>query len=398
MIMNTALLNSEVQEFINDNLNEDINKILLKKSPFAEVTTKDLAIQIDGKRRCQKKLPLWFKTEGVYYPPKLNLEQTSSQSTAEYKSRLANGASLADLTGGFGVDSFYFSKRVEQVYHVEQNAGLSDIAAHNSRVLSAQNIQFIKGDSLEYLRQTHQIFDTIYVDPARRVQTKKVFLLKDTEPDVVSNLPLLLSKASRIIIKTSPLFDIQSGLNELTNVSEVHVISVKNECKELLWVIDKNFKGEARIIASALQDHQQANHNTFSFLLSEEKDLVSLAASNPGNILYEPDVALLKAGCFKLIASRYNLTKLHVHTHLYSSDQVDLSFMGKLYRINNTLSYGEFAKLKQVRKANVISRNFPYSPEEIKKKHRISDGGEVFLFFCTAADSRLLVIEAKRIS
>ena len=396
--MNTALLNSEVQEFINDNLNEDINKILLKKSPFAEVTTKDLAIQIDGKRRCQKKLPLWFKTEGVYYPPKLNLEQTSSQSTAEYKSRLANGASLADLTGGFGVDSFYFSKRVEQVYHVEQNAGLSDIAAHNSRVLSAQNIQFIKGDSLEYLRQTHQIFDTIYVDPARRVQTKKVFLLKDTEPDVVSNLPLLLSKASRIIIKTSPLFDIQSGLNELTNVSEVHVISVKNECKELLWVIDKNFKGEARIIASALQDHQQANHNTFSFLLSEEKDLVSLAASNPGNILYEPDVALLKAGCFKLIASRYNLTKLHVHTHLYSSDQVDLSFMGKLYRINNTLSYGEFAKLKQVRKANVISRNFPYSPEEIKKKHRISDGGEVFLFFCTAADSRLLVIEAKRIS
>lgn len=395
--MNTALLNSEVQEFINDNLNEDINKILLKKSPFAEVTTKDLATQIDGKRRCQKKLPLWFKTEGVYYPPKLNLEQTSSESTAKYKSRLANGGSLADLTGGFGVDSFYFSKRVEQVYHVEQNAGLSDIAAHNSRILSAQNIQFIKGDSLEYLRQTDQIFDTIYVDPARRVQSKKVFLLKDTEPDVVSNLPLLLSKASRIIIKTSPLFDIQSGLNELTNVSEVHVISVKNECKELLWVIDKNFKGEARIIASALQDHQLANHNTFSFLLSEEKDLVSLVASNPGNILYEPDVALLKAGCFKLIASRYNLTKLHVHTHLYSSDQVDLSFMGKVYRINNTLSYGEFAKLKQVRKANVISRNFPYSPEEIKKKHRISDGGDVFLFFCTAADSRLLVIEAERI-
>ncbi|WP_256013016.1 class I SAM-dependent methyltransferase [Desertivirga xinjiangensis] len=395
--MNTQLLKHEIQEFIASNLNEDINKILLKKSPFEAVSTRDLATQIDGKKRSQKKLPLWFKTSGIYFPPKLNLEQTSSESTAEYKSQLAKGDILVDLTGGFGVDSYYFSKRVKQVYHVEQNAELSDIAAHNSRLLSAQNLHFVKGDSLEYLRDTQLSFDTIYVDPARRVQTRKVFLLKDTEPDVVSNLPLLLSKASRIIIKTSPLFDIQSGLKELSNVREVHVISVKNDCKELLWVIDKNFNGEARIIASALQEHQLVNTSSFSFFFSEERNLALPEASTPANFLYEPDVALLKAGCFKMIANRYTIRKLHVNTHLYTSDQAGLSFIGKVYRVNRSTNYGEFSKLKQARKANVISRNFPYSPEQIKKKHKISDGGELFLFFCMAADSRLLVIEAERI-
>lgn len=389
--MNSAILKSEVRQFLQKHLADDVSKIALAKSPFSDVSSSELAAQLDGRQRAEKKLPLWFHTDGVIFPPKISVEQSSSEFTASYKSKLMKGNTLIDLTGGFGVDAFYFSKVADSVIHCEQNEELSAIAKNNSTMLGAKNISFITDESISYLENTETIFDTIYIDPSRRIDSKKVFLLKDTEPDVVSNLDLLLSRAQRIIIKTSPLFDIQSGLNELKHVSEVHVLSVKNDCKELLWVIDNGFTGEANIISTAISNEGEEE---FSFKLSEEKALQLESYSEPLNYLYEPDVALLKAGGFKQIAKVLNIQKLHQNTHMYTSENLVAGFIGKTFQIHSVLDYKVFMKENQIKKANVVSRNFPLSTEDLKKRHKISDGGMEFLFFCTVFPNKLTLIHA----
>ncbi len=387
--MNPNISLPAVQKFLSDSLKNAVHKIALSKSPFPEVSSQELAEQLDSKQRCEKKLPLWFNTPGIIFPPKLSIEQSSSELTSEYKSRLVKGDKLIDLTGGFGVDAYYFSRKVKQVIHCERDEKLSQIAQYNTEVLGAENITFINADSIDYLQTCEDNFDTIYIDPSRRIASKKVFLLQDTEPDVVYNLPLLLSNASRIIIKTSPLFDIQSGLKELSNVSEVHVVSVKSDCKELLWIIDKDFSGEASIICSALGKEKES---TFSFNFGAEKNLNIDSYSAPFAFLYEPDVALLKAGSFKTIASHYNLEKLHPNTHLYTSEILNKEFIGKVFSVKSALDYKIFIKQNGIKKANVISRNFPLSPYEIKKKHKIMDGGDDYLIFTRVFPNSLMVI------
>ena len=393
--MNRHIVDAEVQKFILYHLNDDPAGIALQKSPFSEVSSAELASQVDGKKRSQKKLPLWHATPGIYFPPRLNMEQASSESTAHYKTALLKGNHIADLTGGFGVDSFYFARRAAQVYHIEQNEELSDIAAHNASVLGASNITFIKADSIGFLETSNLSFDTAYLDPARRIESRKVFLLKDTVPDVTACLPLLLSKAPRIVIKTSPLFDIQSGLKELSQVSEVHVVSVKNDCKELLWVIDKGFTGEP-LITCAMTGPEGAR--TFSFYISHEKELQIRQFSDPLSYLYEPDVALMKAGGFRSIAEQYPVLKLNVNTHLYTSSEPFIQFPGRIFKVKDVNAYSSFSKDSKTRiKANVIVRNFPLEAEQVKKKQKISDGGELYLIFTTDQYGKLIVIEAERI-
>jgi len=392
--LNRAILHNKVQQFINEHLDDDITRILLKKSPFDDVSAKELAEQIESKTRCEKKIPLWYNTAKVYYPAKLAVEQASSELTANYKSNLVKADTLIDLTGGFGVDSFYFSKKVKEVIQCEQNIDLSDIASYNSGFLGAKNIRFIKQDGIDYLKTSNKSFDVIYADPSRRVKTKKVFFLKDCEPDVVANLDLLLSKSNRVIIKTSPLLDIQSGLNELSHVSEIHIISIKNDCKELLWVIDRDFEEEPVVNCTAINE---SGTQTFSFKLSVERALVLKEWSVPLDYMYEPDVSLLKSGCFKLITERFGVKKLHVNTHLYTSSDLQEDFIGRKFKVISSVAYKSFAKSNSLNKANVISRNFPLSVEEIKKKHHIHDGSLNYLLFTTGPSNQLLVIHANRV-
>ncbi|HEX8377381.1 MAG TPA: hypothetical protein VF602_06140 [Pedobacter sp.] len=390
--MNQNIFLPAVQKFLSESLKEDVRKLALSKSPFPDVSSQELAEQLDSKQRSEKKLPLWFNTPGIIFPPKLSVEQSSSEATAEYKSRLIIGDKLIDLTGGFGVDTYYFSKKAKQVIHLERDKELTLIAQHNATALGAENITFITANSIDYLKNCNDDFDTIYIDPSRRIQSKRVFLLQDTEPDVVVNLPLLLSKASRIIIKTSPLFDIQSGLNELSNVSAVHVVSVKNDCKELLWIIEKGFSGEASIICAALSKEKET---VFSFSLSAEKTLRIDLYAAPLGYLYEPDVALLKAGFFKSIAHHYHIQKLHPSTHLYTSDNLNNEFIGKIFKVESVSDYKSFIKTNQIKKGNVISRNFPLSPDEIKKRHKIVDGGDDYLIFARVFPNSLMVIHCR---
>ncbi|MEO8794225.1 MAG: hypothetical protein ABI390_02095 [Daejeonella sp.] len=392
--MNQNILNTEVQKFISDNLGADISRIIFSKSPFAAVSSKELAIQIESKKRTEKKLPLWFNTPGIYFPVKLSIEQTSSEITANYKSELVSGDTLIDLTGGFGVDSYYFSKKFEKVFHCEQNAELSEIAKNNAKVLGADNIEFFQGDGIEKLLSQNQKYSCIYIDPSRRVESQKVFKLEDCEPNIPAHFNALLEKADTLLIKSSPLLDISSALKELKNVKEVHVVSVKNDCKELLFLVKKGFEEEPEIICSALTD---TGVEKYTFTISEEKNYQISNYSKPLKYLYEPDVALLKAGCFKLISRDFGVLKLQQNTHIYTSTEKVNHFIGRTFKILKIWSYSDFGKLNSVKTANVISRNFPLQPAEIKKKHKIKDGGDDYLLFVNGPGEELLAVHCHRL-
>lgn len=392
--MNDALLKPAVQKFIMDNLHADVHKMMLGKSPFEGISSKELAEQIDSKKRSEKKLPTWFRQEGIYFPPKLSVEQTSSEITAAYKARLMTGKKAIDITGGFGVDSYYFSKQVESITHVERNPRLSQIAQHNLRLLGASNASFVIDDALAFLSGSEERFDTLYVDPSRRVENKKVFLLEDTEPNVVENLELFFQVADRLVIKTSPMLDIQSGLIAFRGYTEeLHVVSVKNDCKELLWVLSAKNTEEAQIVCSMLGS---ARPLEFRFKLSEERSEVVSDYAFPAAYLYEPDVAVLKGGAFKTLVSRFSLKKLDVNTHLYTSEKLQEEFPGKVFQIEYSQPYKLFAREKNPGSFNVLSRNFPLSPDQLKKKYKLRDGGEDFLIF-TMAVNELITIKAKRV-
>lgn len=391
--MNKDLLNIEVQNFIWDNLNSDIPALSLKKSPFPTVGSKELAEQADSKKRCEHKLPLWFQTSGIYYPPKLAIEQASSELAAIYKSNLILGDDVIDLTGGFGVDTCFFAKKAKNVTHCELNAELSEISKYNSEVLGIR-INYQRVDGMEYLHSTTNNYNTIYIDPSRRVNSKKVFLLKDCEPDIIINLQILRSRSELLMIKTAPLLDIHSTINELKEVSSVHIVSIKNECKELLYLIDNKNCGNDPIIICALIGADETT--TYSFRTSEERNFEITEYSDPLDFIYLPDVALLKAGCFKLITRDFGVHKIQQHTHLYTSDSLNTLFPGRKFRLKKAWKYGPFIKEQNFKKANIICRNFPISPENLKKKLKISDGGEEYLLFCTNKKNELIVLNCLR--
>lgn len=389
--MNNKLLAKAVQEYINANLNADVNQIALAKSPFEGITAAELSTQITAKKKSEKKLPTWFNTQDIYYPPLLSIEQTSSEITAKYKSKLAKGNTLIDITGGFGIDSYYFSKNVKAVTHCEINLELSVIARHNAQALHATNIEFKAEDGIAYIMASDTSFDTIYADPARRAEKGKVFMLKDCTPDITSNLDALLEKSSRIIVKTAPLLDISAGLSELKHVSEIHIVSVKNECKELLWIIDKGYNGDAKIIAVTLNNEIEKD---FSFYRSSSNASIQFIGDlNTGDYLYEPDAALLKSGAFNLIGTTYNLLKLHHQTQLFSSAMVNKDFPGRIFKIEAILSTTALKKQGSL-KGNVIVRNYPAKPEDLVKKYKIKADQNQFLIFTKVGNSENIVVKA----
>ena len=393
--MNFSLLDTAVQQFLQDNLEADLTRLALKPSPFAQVSARELAEQISGKRIAEKKLPSWYRTAGIIYPPKLALEQCSSEATAGYKSRLIRGKRVLDLTGGFGVDSFFFAQTAEQVTHLEPQESLSEIAKHNAAMLGRPNLQFVQGYAEKFLDETTEKWDTIYLDPSRRVAGQKVFRLADCEPNVVDLQAKLFSLSRYILLKTAPLLDIRSALTEITQVSEVHVLSVNNEVKELLFLLDREFQGQEPQIHCAGLSGDKEQH--YAFKLSDEKACELRDYAPIGQYVYEPDTAWLKAGCFKLISRDYQLGKLHQHTHLYTSEQLVENFPGRTFRILKNQPYKNFAKEKQHLKANVLTRNFPVNTPELQKKHRISDGGTWYLIACTDLYGELRILEAERV-
>lgn len=391
-MINKAILEDEVQLFINKNLDADISKLILKKSPFEKVSSKELAEQIQSKKSIRKKLPTWFNTESILFPPKINAEQSSSEQTADYKSKLILDGDLVDLTGGFGVDDYYFCKVAKHVTHCEINQKLSAIVAHNAEVLKIDNISFYTGDSKDFLNNLKQTA-TIYIDPARRNTSGRTFLFEDCEPDIINQLDIYQQKAKRIIIKAAPMLDINAAVNALKNVAEVHIISLNNECKELLFILDQSIKSKTIncILINSL------NTSTYSFTYKEEKN-IAIDYAKVKNFIYEPDAALLKAGLFKTIAKEFKVEKLHPNTHIYTSETEKSNFPGRTLKVLELLDFKTFSEKNKIKKANIITRNFPFKPDELKKKLKITDGGEVYLYFITDKKENKMVLRCERLS
>lgn len=393
--MNLKILNTEIQEFINTNLSTEIPQLLLKGTNFDDVSTREIIEQIEAKAKCKTKLPTWFQAKNIYFPNKLNIEQTSSEVTAQYKSQLLSGKSIADLTGGFGIDSYYFSKTFKQVFHFEIDSTLSEIVKHNNKQLNAHNIQSITGNGVDAVLNSKTTYDWIYIDPSRRHQSKgKVFFLKDCLPDVPNHLDGLFKKTHQIAIKTSPLLDISAGINELKFVKTVHVVAVKNEVKELIWILKNGFEGEITIETVNITADAK---DTFIFNLTKESQITTTYAA-PSKFLYEPNSAILKAGGFNSVASQFKLIKLHQHSHLYTSNNL-IEFPGRRFKIDRILDYNKKnLKALNISKANITTRNFPESVQQLRNKFRIKDGGHDYIFFTTNYCNQKIILVCSKIS
>lgn len=387
-------LSADLKQFINDNLKQDINNLALKKNPFQDYEWSWILNQIQAKQKAEKKLPTWFANDDVIFPSTLSIEQTSSETLAQFKSALISGENLIDLTGGFGVDDFYFAKRFKKVIHCEFQEDLSAIVQHNFKVLNVENIQTVSGDSISYLEKSTEKFDWIYIDPARRDDKKtKVFLLKDCTPNVVELHDLLFEKSDNILIKVAPLLDISSILNELKNVKTIYAIGLQNEVKELLIVLEKGFIAQPELIAVNISNDGFIHQDTFSL-----NDAIDSQLSLPLNYLYEPFSSYLKIGVYNHLAIKFKVQKLHKHSHLYTSNEL-IDFPGRSFKIEQVIPYNKKEiKFLENTKCNITTRNFPLKVEEIRKKHKIKDGGDVYAFFTTDLNNDKMVVICKKIT
>lgn len=356
---------------------------------------REVVEQIQSKKKAKNKLAQWFATAGIIYPPTLSMEQCSSEATAVYKASLVEGESMADLTGGMGVDTFYLSRSFRLTHYVEKQEQLASLASHNFRQLGLSAVKVHNLDAMTFLQNLEEKADLIYLDPARRgVHNSKVVRFQDCEPDIVHLLPVLKKKSGAILIKSSPMLDIKLAINELGGVTEVHVLADRNEVKELLFLIDKEATVNPKIYAVNLT---LDGVEKFVFDYQSESDTLPQIGT-VSNWLYEPNVAILKAGGFKSVIDKFpTLLKLHPNTHLYTSTELINSFPGRSFRVIGSLQMNR----KQLRKklpdmtANISVRNFPMSVEQIRRKTALKEGGNQYAFGLTDMEGPKLLLLRK---
>lgn len=372
--------------FVDAHKDDDTDRLLLSAKRYPEVDMPLAVDQIMARRKVRDKLPAWWANKKVFYPSRVSAEQCSGELAAAYKQALVSeGMRMCDLTGGLGVDSYFFSRKVDSLVYLERFASYCEAARHNFEVLGADNIEVVNGDSLSSL-EGRGPFDVLYIDPARRGEgNKRVFALRDCEPDLTALLPGLFAYAPRVVAKISPMADIHQTLALLPWTWEVHVVSVRNECKELLFRMDKERladTGNPRIVCANLGSDQAL----FTFTPAEEERSSSRVSGVVGTYLYEPNTSLLKAGAFKVIASRFGLSKLHVSSHLYTADKVVPDFPGRSFRVEEVIPFKDKnckSLSRRLPRANITTRNFPLSVAELRKRTGIADGGEDYLFATT---------------
>lgn len=373
--MNQNILTQEFQDYLKIIEQEDFKSIGLKKSLFDGISSAEIAQQLKGIQVAKHKFPTLYSTKNIYFPPSINLEQASSEAAANYKSSLVKGKTLIDLTAGFGIDTMAFAKNFEKVYHIEQNPELSEIVQHNAQIL-APNLETYTGTFQSFFETNPESkFDVIYLDPARRNSSGRKFILEDLEPNILEWMPTFFEKSNKIIIKLSPLLDITSTLQQIDSISEIHIVALKNEVKDFLLIIDKNCSTKNPLIKAI---NLESNQPEFSFNFEDEYN----SNANFGTVqqyIYEPNVAILKTGAFKLLCEKFNLYKLHQNTHLYTSNELLNEFPGKIYSVEKHINHPKKEIIKS--KANLLVKNYNQAIDIVKKKFKITDGGETTLIF-----------------
>lgn len=383
------LLLPAIQQFIDDHINDQPAELMLKASQFPDWPMKAIVEQIVSKKKARQKLPEWFAISGIIWPTAISMEQCSSKETAEYKASLVSGKAMVDLTGGFGVDTYYLSKNFEKACHVELNPELHKVVSHNFELLESDVDTFL-GSAKDYLESMGPR-DLIYLDPARRDdEDRKVVFLEDYSPNVIQLLPALRKRSNQILIKVSPMLDIKKAIDDLGFVDEVHVVAVKNEVKELLFLLGSDKNKNPRIKAVNLVGERA---DSFEFRYSDEENAV--AQLSPVNTyLYEPNTAILKAGGFKSLPHQFNLKKLEVNSHLYTSEMLVEDFPGRVFKVVEQLSFNKKRLKKQLKsdQANITVRNFPMSVKEIRKKTGLKEGGNQYILATTDVEAKKVLL------
>ena len=387
--------------FIQAHLSDDPDRLLLSASRYPEIDMPFVVAQITARRQIKEKLPTWYQQEQLLFPAKIAAEQCSSEQTALYKQQLVTEEdTLCDLTGGLGIDSYYFSRRVKQVYYIERFPSYCEVARANMATLGARNVVVLEGDSTQWLDQLPAI-DVFYVDPARRGEgNKRMFALSDCEPDLTQLLPRLLAKAPCVIAKLSPMADLRQTLALLPTTQAIHILSVKNECKELLFVIGREPRESAVPIHCVHLTKQAASDECFVCSLEAEQQAASHLATTLRRYLYEPNASVLKAGAFKQVACQFPVEKLQVSSHLYTSDHYLDRFPGRRFEVDEVIPFHS-KSCKQLAgqslQANVTTRNFPLTVEALRKKCRIREGGDIYLFATTGPKEEKLLIRTHKV-
>lgn len=424
-------------EFIQEYREQDTRQLALQSARFPDVDMPYALDQIKGWQTARRKLPTWAACDGIVYPPHLSMEQCSSEPTAQYKLNLAmewarrvdHASSMTDLTGGFGVDFSFTSCAFASATYVERNAQLCHMVEHNLPLLGIDNAKVVCADAVDYL-STLDMQTMIFLDPARRDQHgAKTVMLADCTPDVVQLLPQLLAKSRFTMLKLSPMLDWHKAVEDLQGtVREVHIVSVGGECKELLLVLSKEIESELRVFCADLEagGASLSSGSGCSSLSSEPSSpskpshpstpslsaslfVYAPSASSPApnsklktqnsKFLHEPNASIMKAGCFDELAAAYGVSPVSRNSHLFLSAEPVDGFPGRIFSIERvtTLNKRELRQaLAGIEKANIATRNFPLSVAELRKRLKLKDGGDVYIFATTTAeDEHLLLISHK---
>ena len=394
-------ISADIRQFIADHVADDTNSLLLAAARYPQVDVPFAVIQIESYRRIREKLPQWFAARHrLVFPSRTAVEQCSSERTARYKQRLIGGdvSSLCDLTGGLGVDTASLAERVARVVYVERDRSTFEAAMHNFSALGLGNVACIHASAEDALATLPPV-DICYIDPSRRGSgDRRLFALADCSPDLEQLLPTLLAKAPTLIAKLSPMLDLQHTLARLPGTSDIHVLAVRGECKELIYVVRRAHTAPPMIHCVHLT--ADGTEQIFRFTPDEEHAAPSAVTASVSSFLYEPNVAILKAGAFRLVAQRMGLGKLHADSHLYTSSAEVTDFPGRRFRVDEVLPFGrQLSRVmaRTVPQANIAVRNFPLSPDALRARLRIADGGDVYLFATTLADGRRVLIRCARI-
>lgn len=390
-------MNEETKRFIIEHEIDDIYLLSLQSERYKNIDFELAIRQINGRQKIRNKVPRFFQTVDILYPAQLSLEQSSSEITALYKASLCEGNSLVDLTGGFGVDCCFMAAHFKQVTYVERQTELCRLAGHNFKVLNENYIEVVNTETEKYLSEMKPV-DWIFIDPARRSTSgKKVVLLSDCEPDVSALSAQLLNKANQVMIKLSPMMDISVAIRDLPTTSEIHIVAIDNECKEILLILNRDT--EKQLLIKTINFSNNKNNQLFEFELNDETNANSVFTSEIQKYLYEPNSAVMKSGAFKLIGDRFSLYKLHINTHLYTSNELSVDFPGRIFEVVNVYNNTK-KELKELAakapKANISTRNYPLNVDELRKKLKIKDGGDTYLFACTQANEQKVIMECKK--
>ncbi|WP_373840858.1 THUMP-like domain-containing protein [Bacteroides heparinolyticus] len=410
-----SAFNPETLAFIHEHRNDDVRTLALKTGKYPSVDMPAAITQIAGRQTVREKVPAWAEQEGILYPAHLSLEQCSSELTARHKAdiirrirhasasenKIPDGVegTFTDLTGGFGIDCAFLSACFREATYVERQEALCDIAVHNFPLLGLKHITVCHDDCVRHLQQM-QPADWIFIDPARRDgQGGKVVAISDCEPDVAALEELLLEKAEHVLIKLSPMLDLALALNNLKHVQEAHIISVNNECKELLLVLGRSETLPTDVIPIHCTNLTGAGlAQTLTFCRRQEKESTCRFASVPQAYLYESNASILKGGAFRCVSHIYKVEKLHPNSHLYTSDEYISDFPGRKFQVLGSCGFGkkEIKELLGVAKrGNLTVRNFPSSVAELRKRLKLTEGGDVYFFATTLADEKKVLIRCR---